>query len=531
MSLQTIIVVNTATGCDTSVQQQVTVVGSECFIVRIPPGSNAIGPFDIYIDTTGSTPYYVAVTRDAMINGQVVCLGTPTATPTATPTPTPGIPSSTPTPTPTITPTTTTTLTATPTITPTPSVTVGLTPTATETQTPTPTQTPSNSPTPSVTASETATPTATPTNTATPTETATQTPSSTPTQTPTPTATVGTTPPLTPTNTATPTNTPSNSPTPSVTASITPSPTETPTQTPSNTPTGTQTPTPTETPTNTPSNTPTETQTPTPTGTPTQTPSVTPTNTETPTQTPTITPTPSITASPTETPTPTPSVTSTGTETPTPTGTSTPTPTPTQAGFVAYLFAEPQVFNDGVTLENYMTVLNAGTWGGYQFYGTPVSPDYSLNMDLYAKFSGWTSGLGNYITAPQSLTGPIRQASGTGTDSFGCSQNQYTFGTIEVETTDVTTSEYYFYSIWIPLAGVGGTMSNMTVDIGSGAACATNIINDGLPDGIAGTNAVITSGAAIPAGTYRILWLGSFAVLPVSTPLSANLYFKGDTKS
>jgi hypothetical protein len=198
---------------------------------------------------------------------------------------------------------------------------------------------------------------------------------------------------------------------------------------------------------------------------------------------------------------------------------------------VAYLFAEPQVFNDGVTLENYMTVLNAGTWGGYQFYGTPVSPDYSLNMDLYAKFSGWTSGLGNYITAPQSLTGPIRQASGTGTDSFGCSQNQYTFGTIEVETTDVTTSEYYFYSIWIPLAGVGGTMSNMTVDIGSGAACATNIINDGLPDGIAGTNAVITSGAAIPAGTYRILWLGSFAVLPVSTPLSANLYFKGDTKS
>jgi hypothetical protein len=74
-------------------------------------------------------------------------------------------------------------------------------------------------------------------------------------------------------------------------------------------------------------------------------------------------------------------------------------------------------------------------------------------------------------------------------------------------------------------------MSNMTVDIGSGAACATNIINVGLPDGIAGTNAVITSGAAIPAGTYRILWLGSFAVLPVSTPLSANLYFKGDTKS
>ena len=106
MSLETIIVVNTAPGCDTSVEQQVTVTGSECFIVRLPSSSNAIGPFDIYINSTGSTPYYVSVTRNELINGVVLCLGTPTATPTPTPTPTPPGPTptstSTPTPTPTI---------------------------------------------------------------------------------------------------------------------------------------------------------------------------------------------------------------------------------------------------------------------------------------------------------------------------------------------------------------------------------------------------------------------------------------------
>jgi len=74
-------------------------------------------------------------------------------------------------------------------------------------------------------------------------------------------------------------------------------------------------------------------------------------------------------------------------------------------------------------------------------------------------------------------------------------------------------------------------MNNMTVDIGSGSACGTGLGNDLLPDSIAGTNVTVTSGAAIPSGTYRVLWLGSFGVLPAATPLSANIYFKGDTKS
>jgi len=39
MALETIICVNRADGCDTSVEQQVNVTGSECFIVRLPNSS------------------------------------------------------------------------------------------------------------------------------------------------------------------------------------------------------------------------------------------------------------------------------------------------------------------------------------------------------------------------------------------------------------------------------------------------------------------------------------------------------------
>jgi len=175
---------------------------------------------------------------------------------------------------------------------------------------------------------------------------------------------------------------------------------------------------------------------------------------------------------------------------------------------------------------------NGADWYGYFNSLIPSTSNYSSNLNTYAQFSGWSTSVDGFITPVTSFIGPIRQGVGTGTDSFGCSQNQYTFGTIEVSISDVIVGQQYFYSIWIPLAGVGGTMTNMTVDIGSGAACATNLLNDGIPDStLAGTNVIVTSGGAIPAGTYRVLWLGSFAVQPSSPPLLASLFFKGDTKS
>lgn len=195
MPLQSIIVVNTAAGCNTLIEQQVSADTCNNYIVRLAETSNALGPFDVYVDTTGSTVVLSGQTRTQMLNGVIVQLGpcgTPTPTPTPTTTPTGG--------------------------------------------TPTPT------PTPSITPTNTETPTQTPTNTGTPTETPTQTPTNTetPTNTPTPTSTIGSTPTQTPTNTETPTNTPTptetptNTPTPSITPSggVSPTPTATPTVTP-----------------------------------------------------------------------------------------------------------------------------------------------------------------------------------------------------------------------------------------------------------------------------------------------------------
>ena len=366
MSLFSIIVTNTAPGCGTEIEQQLTVTACTTYIVRLTSNSNAIGPFNVYVDTTGSTPIYSAQTRTQMINGVAVQLG-PCATPTPTPTSTP----QTPTPTPTIT--------NTPTITPTNTETPTQTPTVTPTITVTPSETPTNTPTPSVTG----TPGASPTPTTTPTPTVTPT---------TGTITIVLEGQFSPGSinayyTATADailnvdteisfvntlgslsgssyvlsgsvvilsgqsfgdrnyqivgdyadldDTSSYS---GITQTFTGSPTNTfvistisefdvtPTPTPSITPTETPTPTVTETPTETP--TPTVTETPTETPTPT----ITPTVTETPTETPTNTPTPSVTETPGASPTPT--------ETITPTPTLTPTPTATPSIFEIYILTQ-----------------------------------------------------------------------------------------------------------------------------------------------------------------------------------------------
>jgi|694.fasta_scaffold85871_3 hypothetical protein len=510
MALQTIIVVNTASGCNTSVEQQVTYVGSQCYIVRIPVGSNAIGPFNIYIDSTGSTPYYTSVVRNDMINGQVVCLGTALPTSTPTPTPTPGALTTTPTATPTPTPTNTSTITATPTITPSPTATVGTTPS----------QTPSNTPTSTVTPSVSPTQTGTPTNT----------PSGTPTQTPTPTSTIGTTP----------SQTPSNTPTPSVTSSNTPTPTNTPSNTATNTPTPTNTATPTQTPTNTPSNTATSTQTPTPTQTPSNTPSQTPTNTptasitatpsNTPSETPTNTPTPTNTSTPTNTPSNTPTTTPTATNTPTQTTTPTPTPTGTQTGFMAYIFAEPQLSGDATTLENYALANGAVEWATIYNNGIPNNSggNYSNDLDVYAHQPSFAVGGGNFVTAV-SLSAAIAQTPGQVIN--GVAQNIYTYGSIQVSSAAINASIQYFYTIWVPLAGVGGTLTDMTNDVGTTLG-SNDVFNDiGTVTTLTALNVTVTSGAAIPAGTYRVLWVSPQFQLPISPPLTGSLYFRGDTKS
>ncbi len=367
MSLFSIVVINTAPGCDDEVEQNITVSGCTSYRIKLVPGSEALGPFNVYVD---ASLYYSAVTRTVMLTGVTVNLDCPTPTPTITPTITP-------------------------------------------------TNTPTNTTTPSVTPTNTATPSITPTNTSTP----------------------GTTPTATPTMTNTPTFT--------------------------------------------------------------STPTVTPTNTQTPT----------VTQSPTNTQTPT----------------TTPTPTPTNLPFSAYLFPEPLDSASQADLGQYLFDNGADWYGFGNSGGVPSTTNYSTNMLTYLQYSGWTGNVGNFITNVNNFAGPIRQSSGSGTDTYGCIQNQYTFGSIRVQTSDVNPNVQYNYTIWVPLAGVGGTLTNMTVDIGQSAPCNSTILDNGIPDtGLVAINVTVPSGQVIPAGNYRVLW--NFTI-PPSLPLGTSIYFKGDTKT
>jgi hypothetical protein len=256
------------------------------------------------------------------------------------------------------------------------------------------------------------------------------------------------------------------------------------------------------------------------------TPTPTPTQTMTPTPTQTVTPG----LSPSQTPTITPTPTQTGTSALTPTPTSTPTPTPTMAAFYAYIFAEPQNTTDDTDLLNFATTGGAIDW--YSYYSATVpnnnSGSYSNDLDVYAHQPSFINGTGDFVK-PDDLKAPIAQVNGQIIN--GLSQSIYTFGSIEVNSSMVTPSEEYFYTIWIPLNGVNGSLTDMTIDVGTNLGGDEIYSNIGTIVGTTALNVTVTSGAAIPAGTYRVLWVSPQFILPILTPLSGSLYFRGDTKS
>jgi hypothetical protein len=256
------------------------------------------------------------------------------------------------------------------------------------------------------------------------------------------------------------------------------------------------------------------------------TPTPTPTQTMTPTPTQTVTPG----LSPSQTPTITPTPTQTGTSALTPTPTSTPTPTPTIAAFYAYIFAEPQNSTDDTDLLNFATTGGAIDW--YSYYSATVpnnnSGSYSNDLDVYAHQPSFINGTGDFVK-PDDLKAPIAQVNGQIIN--GLSQSIYTFGSIEVNSSMVTPSEEYFYTIWIPLNGVNGSLTDMTIDVGTNLGGDEIYSNIGTIVGTTALNVNVTSGAAIPAGTYRVLWVSPQFILPILTPLSGSLYFRGDTKS
>jgi hypothetical protein len=208
------------------------------------------------------------------------------------------------------------------------------------------------------------------------------------------------------------------------------------------------------------------------------------------------------------------------TPTVTPTNTVTPTVTPSGAAYYAYIFAEPQDVTDNTTLQTYAGNNGALEWGSYKESSVPSNGggNYSNDLNVYAHQPSFVSGGGNFVT-PNTLKGSI-------------SQLTYLFNSIQVSNLVVNSSIQYFYSIWLPLNGIGGTLNNYQMDVGTTSGGFD--IFDNIPGPTPTTNAydvVVTTGAAIPAGTYRVLWISPNFQLPATPPLSSSIYFTGAVKT
>ena len=195
---------------------------------------------------------------------------------------------------------------------------------------------------------------------------------------------------------------------------------------------------------------------------------------------------------------------------------------------MAYIFAEPQDSGDDATLLAGAT--GAAEWYSFFSAGAPNNNagNYGNDLDVYAHQPSFISGSGNFIT-PVSLSASIAQTPGQVIN--GVAQNLYTYGSIQVNSAAINSSIQYFYSIWVPLAGVGGTLTDMTNDVGTTLG-GNDVFNDiATVTTLTAINVNVTSGASIPAATYRVLWVVPQFKLPIATPLSGSLYFRGDTKS
>jgi hypothetical protein len=113
---------------------------------------------------------------------------------------------------------------------------------------------------------------------------------------------------------------------------------------------------------------------------------------------------------------------------------------------------------------------------------------------------------------------------------FGCETLPY-FNTIVIEPTDVNPNIQYFYTIWIAIRlPFPSSVTNTLVNIGYGEPCTSSILDNGVPDSVLfSQNVFVTSGAVIPTGYYRVLWLDPSCLLPTVLPppeLELPLFFK-----
>ncbi len=159
-------------------------------------------------------------------------------------------------------------------------------------------------------------------------------------------------------------------------------------------------------------------------------------------------------------------------------------------------------------------------WYSWFSAGVPNNNNnsYSNDLNVYAHQPSFVSGGGNFVT-PVTFSSPINQST-------------YLFSSIQISSTVVNPSIQYFYTIWLPLDGIGNTLNNYQVDVGT-SVNGSEIFND-IPNLSPTTNqfnVIVTSGAAVPAGTYRVIWISPDFQLPGSPPLTGSIYYTGAAKT
>ena len=207
------------------------------------------------------------------------------------------------------------------------------------------------------------------------------------------------------------------------------------------------------------------------------------------------------------------------TPTPTPTLTPTVTPTPTVPAKYAYLFIETYNVN-GVTgnqsLGQYMYDLGNTNFYGFTNGFTPDftnSSQFTIDMNQYINYSGWTSGL-----LPDIRTQYIPTSSG-GEDAFGNPIIAYNFTTHEIPADTVNKMAWYTWII-----PTGGTMGvQESIDYNSNGN--PNILTEANTEDDIKSIAFNYSGTTLPPGAYRVYT--TFADTSFRLTNNETIYFKG----
>lgn len=182
----------------------------------------------------------------------------------------------------------------------------------------------------------------------------------------------------------------------------------------------------------------------------------------------------------------------------------------------AYIFAEPQSSEYDSSFLDFAIENGAEEWYSY-WSGTAPNDNggnYSHDLNIYAHQPNFVNG-GDGLVTPSDLSGLI--------DS-----ETKLFDQITVSPLEVNTDIRYFYSIWLPVDGMGGSLSSYQISVGTESSCSSTF---GSIPAIApyqnSFDVIVTGGAAIPEGHYRVLWITPEMNLPASLPMVSSICIQG----